>query len=245
MHSVQRSPEPDFIAGIRTICSQWEDLNGADRSRIRDELVRDFGMICAYCEQPCQQPTATNKEPNEESVDHFRPRNRFPDQWLDWLNMMYACRRCNQAKGGNWPGFDDGSINQLLVAGDSRYTSVSEYVNPNAVGGQKPARDFFEYDAKTGEIAPSEKLDEMEWSIARRTIRDVDLNDSGLGENDPNHLWNLRVRQRRLLARRLIELDDFDAKVNIMLEFMLPDKPFSSFIAAYVRNRFPLFGRVF
>ena len=182
---------------------------------------------------------------NEESVDHFRPRNRFPDQWLDWLNMMYACRRCNQAKGGNWPGFDDGSINQLLVAGDSRYTSVSEYVNPNAVGGQKPARDFFEYDAKTGEIAPSEKLDEMEWSIARRTIRDVDLNDSGLGENDPNHLWNLRVRQRRLLARRLIELDDFDAKVNIMLEFMLPDKPFSSFIAAYVRNRFPLFGRVF
>ncbi len=76
------------------------------------------------------------------------------------------------------------------------------------------------------------------------TIRDVDLNDSRLGENDESHLWNLRRRQRALLIERINGLDDFDAKLSIMLEFMLPDKPFSSFIRAYVMGRFPLLGQI-
>ena len=80
--------------------------------------------------------------------------------------------------------------------------------------------------------------------MARRTIRDVDLNDSGLGPNDESHLWNLRRLQRTLLIERINGLDDFDAKLNIMLEFMLPDKPFSSFIRAYVMGRFPLLGQL-
>ena len=245
MHSVERSPEPDFLGWLRAEYSQWDNLDGGDRQRIRDALVRDFGTICAYCERPCQGVSGTNDDPGEETIDHFRPRNRFPERWLDWLNLMYACRRCNQAKGGSWPGFDDDLVNRMLTAEDSRYTPVPEYVNPNTVDGQRPAGDFFIFNVETGEALPSAQLDTMEWSIARRTIRDIDLNDSKLGENDLGHLWNLRVRQRRLLARWLDTLDDFDEKVNIMLEFMLPDKPFSSFIAAYVKGRFPLFQQVF
>ena len=244
MHSVERSPEPDFFEELRAAYTQWEDLDGGDRRRIRGALVGDFGVICAYCERPCSA-TATDQDPGEESVDHFRPRNRFADLWLDWSNLVYSCRRCNQAKGNSWPGFDDALVNQMLAGEDSRYVSVSEYVNPNAVGGQRRAEDFFAFDAGTGEMLPSPQLDSLEWSMGRRTIRDVDLNDSGRGENDEAHLWNRRLEQRALLIDRINGLDDFDAKVNIMLEFMLPDKPFSSFIAAYVKGRFPMFERVF
>ena len=244
MHSVERSPEPDFFEELRVAYTRWEDLDGGVRQRIRDALVRDFGTICAYCERRCQSPTLY-EEPNEESVDHFRPRNRFPGLWLDWLNLMYACRRCNETKGGNWPGFDDALINQMLAGEDSRYIAVSEYVNPNAITGQQPAEDFFAFDAETGEIFPSAQLEILEWSMARRTIRDLDLNDSTLGENDESHLWDRRLEQRALLIERINGLDDFDAKVNIMLEFMLPDKPFSSFISTYIKGRFPLFERVF
>ena len=243
MHSVERSPEPDFLAELRATHTRWDDLQGGERRRIRDALVRDFGTICAYCERSCQGTTATHEEPGEETIDHFRPRNRFPALWLDWLNLVYACRRCNQAKGGSWPGFDDVLVNQMLAGEDARYVPVSEYVNPSAVDGQRPAQDFFAFDAETGEMLASSQLDEeVKWSTARRTIRDVDLNDSGLGENDESHLWNLRRRQRALLIERINGLDDFDAKLNIMLEFMLPDKPFSSFIRAYVMGRFPLLG---
>jgi hypothetical protein len=53
------------------------------------------------------------------------------------------------------------------------------------------------------------------------------------------------MNQRALLITRLNDIDDFDMRVNLMLEFMLPDKPFSSFISAYVKDRFPLFQRYF
>lgn len=262
MHSVERSPEPDFFDELRAKYTRWEDLEGSDRQRVRDALVRDFGTICAYCERPCQSVRATHQEPtyeyaestnrfrlkaSEESTDHFRPKdpNRFPALWLDWLNLLYACYRCNQAKGNGWPGFDDALINQILAAGDPRYTNVSEYVNPSTIYGQRPAEDFFAFDTETGEILPAPQLDSLEWSMARRTIRDVDLNDGGLGENDESHLWNRRLEQRALLIERINGLADFDAKVNIMLEFMLPDKPFSSFISAYIKGRFPLFEQVF
>ena len=244
MHSVERSPEPEFLAELRAAHSQWDGLPGDVRRRIRYALALDFGTICAYCERPCQGTTAMHEESGEETIDHFRPRNHFRDLWLDWLNLVYACRRCNQAKGGSWPGFDDDLVNQTLAGEDARYAPVSEYVNPSAVDGQRPAGEFFDFDAGTGEMLPSAQLDGTGWSMARRTIRDVDLNDSGLGENDESHLWNLRRRQRALLIERINGLDDFDAKLNIMLEFMLPDKPFSSFIRAYVMGRFPMLERV-
>lgn len=240
MRAVSRSPEPDFFADLRAVHADWDSLGGADRNRIRDELAQDFGTVCAYCERPCQSPTRY-EEPDEESIDHFRPRNRFPAQWLEWLNLVYACRRCNQAKGGNWPGFDDDFVNRMLAAEDARYSPASGYVNPSMIEGQRPANDFFEFNVATGEMLPAAELNREEWSMARRTIGDIDLNDSGLGANDRRHLWNKRLAQRSLLIARLNMLEDFDMKVNIMMEFMLPDKPFSSFIWAYILNRFPIF----
>ena len=245
MHSVERSPEPEFFDEIRSIHSQWESLSGSDRVRVRDALVRDFGTICAYCERPCQQVAARYHKPTEESIDHFRPRHYFPQLWLDWLNLVHACRRCNQRKGRQWPGCDDMVANRMLATEDARYIPPSEYVNPNYENGNIAAGDFFAYEVATGEMLPSPHLGSLEWSTARRTICDIDLNDSALGENDRSHLWNRRLEQLALLIERIDGLDGFDAKVNIMLEFMRPDKPFSSFISAYVRERFPLFDQVF
>jgi uncharacterized protein (TIGR02646 family) len=160
-------------------------LGGENRRRIRNALAHDFVGICAYCERQCEPQIPSSNPLNREEIEHFRPRSRFPEQSLEWLNLVYACRRCNHAKDNSWPGFDDELINDKLAAEDARYTPVSEYVSPNAVNSRRPAREFFGFDVVTGEIAPAEQLDPVEWSMARRTIRDIDLNDSELGENDP------------------------------------------------------------
>ncbi len=138
MHSVQRSPEPGFFEELRAAYSRWKDLDGASRIHIRNALAQDFGPICVYCERPCQpkQPRTqtedeeTSHRPNDETIDHFRPRSRFPHLWLDWLNLVYACHRCNQLKGDSWPGCDATFIHQLLTAENSRYTPASEYGSP-------------------------------------------------------------------------------------------------------------------
>ena len=171
---------------------------------------------------------------NREEIEHFRPRSRFPNLSFDWLNLVYACRRCNQSKGDSWPGFEDASINVLLAADDPRYTPVSEYVSPNVSAGQRPATYFFSYDVDTGEIMPSVQLSSIEWSVARRTIRDIDLNDSQLGENDPNHLWRQRLVQLDFLREAANAQEDDELAAMIVQEFMMPDSPFSSFVQVYV-----------
>ena len=234
MHSVGRSAEPSFFAQFRSTYTDWDDLDGGDRRRIRGALAQDFGQVCAYCEEDCRWPF-------EGTIDHFRPRSRFPDKWLDWLNLVLACERCNQAKGDKWPGFDDTQTNQSLGA-DSRYVPASEYVSPNVEEGRKRAQEYFEFDVETGEIRPAEQLDSQAWSMARRTIWDIDLNDRGLGINHPAHLWNQRLRQRNLLIQRLGGITDPEQMVLIAWEFTQPDKPFSSFVSAYLDQSSPDFA---
>ena len=113
--------------------SQWDELDGGNRRRVRDALAQDFNEVCAYCEQRCD-PVASSGALNAETIDHFRPRTKFPDRWLDWHNLIYACYRCNQNKENKWPGYDDAMTNKMLSAMDLRYVVPSEYVNRNASG---------------------------------------------------------------------------------------------------------------
>ena len=233
MHSVPRSPEPDFLADFRKVKNQWDELDGTERQRIRTELMRDFGEVCAYCEQLCYTPSKAEK-PSDESIDHFRPRSRFPNLWLDWPNLIYACRMCNQNKGNKWPGsldtYDEIS-NRVLSSEDSRYTPVSQYVSPSQASHQRMAQEFFNFDAHTGRIAPSNGLASDEWAMARRTIWDMDLNS--------NYLCNLRLEQLDWLIEKLDTIESFDEKVNVIFRFMLQKTPFSTFVRSYLISRFP------
>ena len=240
MRSVLRSPEPDFLAELRATHSHWDELNGQDRGRIRAELTQDFGEICAYCQQLCNRPRPSGLgERNSESIDHFRPRSHFQNLWLDWLNLIYACRECNQNKGNKWPGIGD-SYDQYatkkLSSQDSRFVSVSEYVNPNDSVGQHPAQIFFDFDVATGEILPSEQLNHEQWSVARRTIWDLDLNS--------NYLRNLRLERLTWFIERLDSIGEFEGKLDVLFRFMLPRMPFSGFIRAYATTRFPLLNQL-
>ena len=240
MRSVPRSSEPDFLADLRDTYSHWDDLNGQDRRRIRAALIQDFGEICAYCQQLCFPPRPSGFErPSDESIDHFRPRKHFQSLWLDWLNLIYACRQCNQNKGNKWPGigdtYDELSKN-ILSSQDSRFVSVSEYVNPNQSVDQNPAQHFFEFDLDTGEILPSELLNHEEWSVARRTIWDLDLNS--------NYLRNRRLERLTWFIDRLNTISEFEGKLDVLFRFMLPKMPFSNFIRAYATNRFPLLDQL-
>ena len=232
MHSVQRSQEPAFLAEFRSRYSNWEELEVQERRTVRAVLAEDFSKICGYCERVCEE-TNPARHGNEESVDHFRPRNRFPDLWLDWLNLVYACRRCNQAKGGSWPGYEDNLVDQWLQAEDARYTPVSEYVNPNAVDGQWPVGDLFDFDVETGEIGPSEQLAPMEWSMARRTIRDVDLNSTAPGQDN---LPESRKLARALLDETLQRVSDPGSRLAIVAGFVDKSRPFSTFMSKCARS---------
>jgi uncharacterized protein (TIGR02646 family) len=184
MHGVSRSPEPEFLKDIRAQYAGYRELDSGGRQRIRNAVAQDFTAICGYCERFCDSVTSTHEGDSEQTADHFRPICHFPYLSLDWENMVISCRRCNQAKLNKWPGINDGSINGMFTSEDPRYTPPTEYVNPSALHGARPAQDYFDFVPNSGEIKPAEDLDDVEWSMARRNISDIDLNDSNLGQNE-------------------------------------------------------------
>ena len=245
MHSVQRSAEPRHLAQVRRSNTKWDDLKPSDRGRIRRDLSRDFSGICAYCETKCDELETAANSVNVETIDHFRPRSRFPDQSLEWLNLVYSCKRCNRVKGNKWPASDD-LTSSLLPALYGRFQPVSEYVSPNADKGKHSTEDIFDFNVDAGEIVPSDGIGVLEYSMAARAIWDMDLNDerTNLGSYDSRNLCNRRKLQLEMLIERLKPLDD-SARVWLAREFTLPDRPFSSFVNAYFRRTYPEFDQLF
>lgn len=157
--------------------------SGKDGSDFFRDLGRPFDYLCGYCERPCDLNQGGKQNSNE--VDHFRPRSLFPELTFAWENLVYVCRRCNQAKGNQFPGknpMPDLAINALNSEAHSygkQFVDPLEddgYVNPR--DARERAETFFVFNS-SGEILPNPNLDDQRWSKARRTIRDFDLNPVG------------------------------------------------------------------
>ena len=141
-------------------------------------------------------------------------------------------------------------MNQYLtVTYAPRFQSVAVYVNPNESDDQRPAHEFFDWDFDSGEILPTQSIDDAEWSIAMRTIEDIDLKyeRSEININDPDHIFNMRRYHLYLVLEQYDGVEDAS-----LIDQMIRDLresgssfPFSSFIFAYLRNQFPALGQLF
>ncbi len=60
------------------------------RPWLRDE----FTFRCVYC----LQRESWGQVTGEFELDHFEPQSLAPLRSLDYLNLVYACRRCNSVK---------------------------------------------------------------------------------------------------------------------------------------------------
>ena len=232
MHAVSRAPEPDFLAQLRAIHKQWDALDVSDQRRVRDVLRSDFGQCCAYCENRC---AVSGDHLNQESVDHFRPRSKFPNQSLDWLNLVYACQRCNGKKGNLWPEESDAANRRFAVV--AGFIPVPAYVNPNIIAGQRLAHEFFEFYVagdNGGQIVPASQLPVGERLMAQRTIEDLDLNDDyGLVAD---RLPELRTDRLDFILDEIGDPSaDTERTAMVLREYSQPHQPFSSYVAAFAK----------
>lgn len=60
------------------------------RPWLRDE----FNFRCAYC----LKRETWGQVTGEYELDHFEPQSSTPHRRLDYLNLVYSCRRCNSVK---------------------------------------------------------------------------------------------------------------------------------------------------
>ena len=155
MHRVDRGPEPEGLAAVRSRHTlRWVDYHrnhvGKEPGRywnvFRYELSQVFFDLCAYCEEYC-----------DGEVDHFRPKSRFPEKTYEWSNWVFACHTCNNIKGKKWP--------------------PGGYVNPCAKTKPAYPESYFTFDTLTGEILPKEGLTSGRHEKAKQMIDELKLNE--------------------------------------------------------------------
>ncbi|MCE2464258.1 MAG: HNH endonuclease [Dehalococcoidia bacterium] len=144
--------------------------------------------ICWYCERQCDADAESGGLAS--TVDHFRPRSRFPQLAYEWTNWVYSCHACNvENKGDLWPD--------------------SGYVDPCATDvAERPDR-YFDYDAQTGEIIPKSGLTPDARQKALHTIND-------LGWNKLDVMF-YRIDQTRTFTADLLALPTGDRQALIAL----------------------------
>ena len=126
------------------LANHWRDFRG--------ELGARFNGKCGYCERACDAASD-----NSATLDHFKPRHRFPELTYEWTNWVFSCWRCNDFKGGKWP--------------------ETGYVDPCPADLADCPEEYFDVDADTGSLLAKKTLASSDKTKAQRTIDDIGLNE--------------------------------------------------------------------
>ena len=62
---------------------------------VREQVIQEQERVC----QECGRRVKTDYDL---TVDHIKPRSKFPELALDKSNLQVLCRRCNSAKGATY-----------------------------------------------------------------------------------------------------------------------------------------------
>ena len=82
------------------IDEQQRFYNSAEWRLVREQVIQEQGRVCQNCGRKILNDYYL-------TVDHIKPRSKFPELALDKSNLQILCRKCNSAKGAT---YDESSI---------------------------------------------------------------------------------------------------------------------------------------
>lgn len=196
-----KGEKPESIAKFKTDLDKALDKYKHDE--VRETLETMFHGKCAYCE-------AYIKHIDFGDIEHFYPKAKYPLCAIKWLNLLFACAKCNQEnKSDNFPlDTDDNPL----------------FVNPC---DDEPSDHFrFEFDTITKTALVIPKTEKGTASVPEKT---------GYGLNRAD-----LVKQRSRVVKRLVALakyyhEDEDAKQEL-LESIENDAEYAAFAQVILKN---------
>jgi len=161
MKHISKGEEPSFLTVWKKndkMCKRGKPnenrLKSQEKKELKRSLIKEHGAICCYCR--------VRIGPDNSHVEHFRPRNNYPELQLEYDSLLCSCqselekrepRHCGNAKG-SW--FDE---NLTISPLDPECESQFEYL-------------------EDGSIRPSDRNDEG----AKQTIAHLALDIEKLNE---------------------------------------------------------------
>ena len=97
MIKLERSFPPIFLTSIevKRLTEEYKTTKNSvwNIVELKKALLETSYGKCAYCE--CDLTV----ESKYMEVEHFRDKDSYPDDVVEWLNLLPSCKRCNGAKG--------------------------------------------------------------------------------------------------------------------------------------------------
>lgn len=97
MIKLKRALKPEYLTDdkVKELTEEFKK----DKSKviwktksIGDALLKSSSYKCAYCECELQ------KEDSYMQVEHFKDKDKYPDDVVKWENLLPSCGRCNRKK---------------------------------------------------------------------------------------------------------------------------------------------------
>lgn len=172
---------PTFSARVEKAKVDFKKYNTTNNSTfkvIRAYLAKMSGdtIRCHYCE-----------DSNANQIEHFYPKNFYPEKCFVWENYCYACGPCNQPKSNSFAIFDALSGKELNLKTIAKNTQPPPgkalLIDPRS---EEPLDYLFLDTLDTFRFVPLQEDNEQN---ARRAEYTIDV----LGLNSRSHL--VRARQ--------------------------------------------------
>lgn len=95
MRHVRKGREPATFRDWKALAGAdweptWADLRAPEKPDLHAALIEEQGAVCCYCGRRITQ--------GDSHIEHFQPRNGYPDRSLDYTNLLASCQR-NEHKG--------------------------------------------------------------------------------------------------------------------------------------------------
>lgn len=230
MRYVDRGAEPDGLEAIRAEHTQfWVDIiaDNIDAKAKRllelekgykeslwapfriNYLTPRFNHKCGYCERACDDARGNPKSP---TLDHFKPKSRFPALTYVWKNWIFSCKECNEIKSDQWP---DGG-----------------FVDPCADDVMERPEEYFDFDCEYMELIPKSGLDNERKRRAQQTIASLDLNGENKSRSQDqlaSDLYAARELQVNIF-RQVVLATDESVRQDLIDQLTAPDQEFAGII---------------
>jgi uncharacterized protein (TIGR02646 family) len=154
---------------------QWAQVNGMDTAELlRVDLLTMSNHHCCFCDAHPMESMI------EDTIEHFKPKSKYPLEAYAWENLFIACPTCQKKKE---------KFNYKLLKPDAPNYNFNKY---------------FIYNALTGEVEPNPGADWENQERAWETIFLYKLNDYGR----PATRKNMRKVWGKALSEGDVQLDE-------------------------------------
>lgn len=103
-----------------------------NKSYIRQRLLKMSNFKCCYCEELIDSGC------NEMHIDHYHDKDSYPDEVVEWTNLLPACSHCNKKKSTHdtyaEPIVDPTQIDPKNIFYIKNYRYYSLNNDPNSLG---------------------------------------------------------------------------------------------------------------